>query len=276
MVIGRRTAAASIFDRRFVRLLGALTLGLLAAVASGSPGRAEGDVFVQQDNTPIVSQPGIGGKILIRVDTGFILTVLGRDGEWLQVTSPVLKLPGDSLWVPADRVGSEAPEGTGALGELTASAFVYRLEVTGGDRLRMRARCRIDDEQGEQAGQRRNAFRTIIDNVPAVAEFTGPVDCIVRMFGPPGEMNVALRRVDGSIVASGTTFARGDAVRVRSDGPWGSAGSFVDASGFISFNDAPSGSIVPPLANPVPALASNPVPPPGNPVPALLAVMPAP
>jgi hypothetical protein len=258
-------AAASTSDRRFARLLTALAVSLVATVAWSSPGQAEDEVFVQQDNTPIVSQPGVGGKILIRVDTGFILTVLGRDGEWLEVTSPVLKLPGDSMWVPADRVGSDAPEGAGALGELTASAPLYRLEVTGGQDLRMRARCRI--EEGEQ--ERRDvSFRTIIDDVPAVVEFAGPVDCFVRMFGSPGEMTVALRRVDGEIVASGTVFARGDAVRVRSDGPWGGAGSFVDASAFVSFNDAPTGVIVPPLANPVPPLA--------NPVPPLVAAAPAP
>jgi hypothetical protein len=272
MVIGKRTAAASTSDRRFVRLLGVLTLGLLAAVAWSSPVRAEDDVFVQEDNTPIVSQPGVGGKILIRVDTGFILTVLGRDGDWLEVTSPVLKLPGDSLWVPADRVGSEAPEGVGALGELTAEAPAYRLEVTGGYGLRMRARCRIDEEQ---TNQRRDEFRTIRDNVPAVIEFTGPVDCVVRMFGPPGEMTVALRRIDGAVVASGTTYAGSDAVRVRSDGPWGSAASFVDGSSFLSFNDAPTGVIVPPLGNPVPALG-NPVPAVGNPVPALVNSVPPP
>ena len=262
MVIGRKAAAASTSDRRFARLLAALTASLIATLVSSSSGQAEDEVFVQQDNTPIVSQPGVGGKVLMRVDTGFILTVLGRDGEWLEVTSPVLKLPADSLWVPADRVGSETPEGTGAL---TASAAVYRLEVTGGDRLRMRARCRVD---AGQADRRRDEFRTIRDNVPTLTDFAGPVDCVVRMFGSPGEMTVALRRVDGEIVASGTTFARGDAVRVRSDGPWGSAGSFVDASGFLSFNDAATGGIVPPLANPVPAL--------GNPVPPLVAVAPAP
>jgi hypothetical protein len=264
MVIGRRTAAASISDRRFTRLTAVLTLTLAAALAMSQPGRAADEVFVQQDNTPIVSQPGVGGKILIRVDTGFVLTVLGRDGEWLEVTSPVLKLPGDSLWVPVDRVGSQAPGGVGALGEITASAPLYRLEVTGGQNLRMRARCRIDE--GQQERRRDVAFRTIIDDVPAVVEFTGPVDCFVRMFGPPGEMTVVLRRIDGQVVASGTTFAGSNAVRVRSDGPWGSAGSFVDASGFVSFNDAPTGTIVPPLANPVPA--------PANPVPALVAVVP--
>jgi hypothetical protein len=272
MVIGKKTGAASISDRRFARLAAAMTLALAGILALSPPVQAEDDVFVQQDNTPIVSRPGVGGKVLIRVDTGFILTVLGRDGDWLEVTSPVLKLPGDSLWVPADRVGSEAPGGVGTLtGTVTASAPLYRLEVDGSPDLRMRARCRTDEGQEER--DRAGALRTIIDDVPAVVEFSAPVDCFVRMFGPPGEMTVALRRIDGEVVAAGTTFAGSDAVRVRSDGPWGSAGSFVDTSAFLSFNNEPSGDFVPPLGNLVPPLG-NPVPAPGNPVPPLAAVVP--
>lgn len=259
MVIGRRMAAASTSDRRFVRLAAALTLALTALLAAASAGHAADEVFVQEDNTPIVSRPGVGGKILIRVDAGFALTVLGRDGEWLEVSSPVLKLPGDSLWVPAARVGSKAPGG-GTLEASPAGGPLYRLEVTGSPELRMRARCRIDEDQEG----RRDAFRTIIDNVPAVVELAGPVDCFVRMFGPPGEMNVILRRIDGAIVASGTTYAGSDAVRVRSDGPWGSAGGFIERMGFVALNDRfpgqPSGALVPPLGNPVPPLG-NPVPP---------------
>jgi hypothetical protein len=270
MVIGRKMGAASISDRRFARLAAAMTLTLAGILALSPPVHAEDDVFVQQDNTPIVSRPGVGGKILIRVDTGFILTVLGRDGDWLEVTSPVLKLPGDSLWVPADRVGDEAPGGHGTLGgELTASGPVYRLEVTGGEDLRMRARCRIDE--GREDRLRDEGFRTFIDNVPAVIELTGAVDCFVRMFGPPGEMNVLLRGVDGAVIASATTFAGSDAIRIRSDGPWGSAGSFISSMGFISLND-PSGDLVPPLGNPVPPPA-NAVSAPGNPVPPLMAVV---
>lgn len=261
MVTGRRMAAASTSDRRFVRLAAALTLALTALLALGSSGYAADEVFVQEDNTPIVSRPGVGGKILIRVDAGFALTVLGRDGEWLEVSSPVLKLPGDSLWVPAARVGSKSP-GAGTLEASPAGGPVYRLEVTGNPELRMRARCRID--KGLEDRRRDDGFRTIIDNVPAVIELVGPVDCFVRMFGPPGEMTVILRRIDGAIVASGTTYAGSDAVRVRSDGPWGSAGGFIERLGFIALNDRfpgqPSGALVPPLGNPVPPLG-NPVPP---------------
>jgi hypothetical protein len=228
MVIGKRTAAASISDGRLTRLVAMLTLALAALLVPTLPGHADDEVFVQQDNTPIASRPGVGGKILIRVDTGFVLTVLGRDGDWLEVTSPVLKLPGDSLWVPADRVGTGAPGGGALHGELIASDSDYRLEVTGGQGLRMRARCRIEEENQDRPID--DAFRTIRENVPAVVELRGPVDCFVRMFGPPGEMTVVLRRIDGAVVASATTFAGSDAIRVRSDGSWGSAHGFIESS----------------------------------------------
>jgi hypothetical protein len=130
--------------------------------------------------------------------------------------------------VPADRVGTGAPGGDALDGELIASDSDYRLEVTGGQGLRMRARCRIEEENQDRPLD--DAFRTIRENVPAVIELAGPVDCFVRMFGPPGEMTVMLRRIDGAVVASATTFAGSDAIRIRSDGSWGSAHGVIESS----------------------------------------------
>ena len=76
---------------------------LLAAVTVGGAAALADMVVVQQDNTPIASAPGVGGVIVTRVDAGVALTVLGRDGEWLQVASPQLATAG-MLWVPAARV----------------------------------------------------------------------------------------------------------------------------------------------------------------------------
>lgn len=253
MVIGRKMDAASIFEWRRVCRAVASMLALAGMLAAASPEAAADEVFVREDDTPIVSKPGVGGKILIRVDTGFVLTVVGRDGDWLEVSSPFLKLPGDSLWVPADRVSDPA---SGSAGSPVLT--VYRLEIGGTPNLRVRARCRIDE--GRQDSRRAGQVRTIADNVPAVIELEGPVNCFVRMFGPPGEMIVVLRRSDGAIVASGTSFGRSEGVRVRSEGPWGGAVGVVETTGLraLAFFD-PSlsgqpGVIVPPLANPVPPL----------------------
>jgi hypothetical protein len=89
-----------------VRLVAAAAAVLLMSAADNTPAQADMTV-VQQDKTPIVSWPGVGGRILTHVDAGFPLTVLGRDGEWLKVASPELKLPG-VLWVPVARVGDIA------------------------------------------------------------------------------------------------------------------------------------------------------------------------
>jgi hypothetical protein len=77
---------------------------LLVIGIAGSRPVAADMTIVQQDATPIVSQPGVGGRILTRVDAGFNLIVLGSEGGWLRVASPQLQLTGN-LWVPAGRVG---------------------------------------------------------------------------------------------------------------------------------------------------------------------------
>jgi len=77
---------------------------LLAAATVGGRAALADMAVVQQDNTPVASAPGVGGVIVSRVDAGVALTVLGRDGEWLQVASPQLAIAG-TLWVPAARVG---------------------------------------------------------------------------------------------------------------------------------------------------------------------------
>ena len=84
-------------------LFAAAAILALTAAAGIRPARAD-MAIVKRDATPIVSRPGVGGRILTRVNTGFTLTVLGREGEWLEVASPQLKLTGE-LWVPAARVG---------------------------------------------------------------------------------------------------------------------------------------------------------------------------
>ncbi len=97
---GRHSAGST---KRTTRLVGAATALLLTGIA-GSRMAAADMAVVRQDATPVVSKPGVGGHIHTRVDSGFLLTVLDRDGEWLRVASPELAFPGD-LWVPAGRVG---------------------------------------------------------------------------------------------------------------------------------------------------------------------------
>ena len=260
MATGRRTAAASISERspRPLRTTILLLIFALIAILAVSEARAANDVFVLEDGTPLVSKPGVGGKILLWVDTGFPLTVVGREGEWLKVSGARLKTGSDTLWVPAARVGrhlpgtldiaysevepSMAPEGEGLL-----------LEVLGTQEIRVRARCRI-----VQPGK--DDFIDVVDETPLELDVGGPTaDCTVRKLGDSGTIDVALRTADGRPVATATTYTLHGAVRVRTMGPWGGASGFRLPTRFVFLKEVPD--------NPFPP--GNPVPPPGNATPPL-------
>jgi hypothetical protein len=252
-------------ERRFRRFAAGLALAGLLTI--GIPAHGASDVYVQQDHTPIVTKPGIGGKILVWVDAGFPLTVHGRDGDWLKVSSSLLEVPGHSLWVPAARVDdilpgafdiAYAPDRSPAARDGT----LFRLEVSGSPDLRVRAQCRAD-----KGGD--DAFHRVIDDVPVTLDIdAAAVDCFVRKLESPGRIDAVLRAADGTIIATAGTFARRGAVRVRSNGPWGGAAGFALPTRFVVEEDTatmnpPTGGLVPPLGNPVPA--------PGNPTPPLAA-----
>ena len=259
MVTGRRTAAALISERsrpllRVLLLLAFVLVGTLAM----HPARAASDVFVLQDGTPLVSKPGVGGKILLWVDTGFPLTVVGREGDWFEVSGARLEAGSDTLWVPAARVGRHLP-GTLDIAYSEAEPFaaqegaVLLLEVIGTQEIRVRARCRI-----VQPGD--DDFIDVVDETPLELDIGGPTaDCTVRKLGDSGTIDVALLTADGRPVATATTYALHGAVRVRTMGPWGGASGFRLRTRFVFLKD--------PLDNPFPP--GNPVPPPGNATPAL-------
>jgi hypothetical protein len=278
MVTGRRTAAASISERsrRSLRILFVLALATIG-ILSVEPARASSDVLVLEDGTPLVSKPGVGGKILLWVDTGFPLTVVGREGDWLKVSSSQLKSGSGALWVPAARVGrhlpgtvditysqdepSTAPEGEALF-----------LEVVGSQDIRVRAHCRI-----AQPGK--DDFIDVVDETPMELDVSGPAtDCTVRKLGDSGTIDVALRTADGQLVATANTYTLHGAVRVRTDGPWGGGSGTRLPTRFTFFRQTPnhpfppddsmptSGNPVPPLGNPTPPVG-NPTPALGNPVP---------
>jgi hypothetical protein len=267
MVTGRRTAAASISERsrRPLRFLVALALAMIGLLAMG-PARAAADVFVLQDGTPLVSKPGVGGKILLWVDTGFPLTVVGREGEWLEVSAASLKAGGNTLWVPAARVGRHLP-GTFDIAysqegpSTTPEGGDLLLEVVATQEIRVHARCRI-----VQPGK--DDFIDVIDETPLELDVSGPAtDCTVRKLSDSGgaRIDVALRTAEGRTVASASTYTLRGAVRVRSNGPWGSFAGLELPTRFVVFKDRtrmtfPPGNPVPLLGNPTPSLG-NPVPP---------------
>jgi hypothetical protein len=265
MVTGRRTAAASISERsrRPLRIV-ILSLVAIAGILAMGPARAAADVFVLQDGTPLVSKPGVGGKILLWVDTGFPLTVVGQEGDWLRVSSAGLKAGSDTLWVPAARVGRHLP-GTvdidysqeGPSGASPGEALF--LEVVGTQQIRVHARCRIVQFDKDD-------FIDVINETPLDLDVSGAgADCTVSKLGDSGTIYVALRMGDGQTVATATTYTPHGAVRVRTAGSWGGPSGTRLPTSFAFFKHRrgmpfPPGNPVPPLGNPTPA--------PGNPVPA--------
>ena len=272
MVTGRRTAAASISrrSRRLLRIPFVLAFAMCAILSAGSA-RASSDVFVLEDGTPLVSKPGVGGKILLWVDTGFPLTVIGREGDWLKVSSAQLKSGNDAFWVPAARVGRHLP-GTVDITYSQEEPFAGSgeqglfLEVIGTQEIRVRASCRI-----AQPGK--DDFIDVVDETPMELDVSGPAtDCTVRKLGDSGTIDVALRTADGQLVATATTYTLHGAVRVRTDGPWGGGSGTRLPTRFTFFTQMPnhplppgtpmstSGNPVPPLGNPVPSFQQSPVP----------------
>ncbi|HZF33252.1 MAG TPA: hypothetical protein VE914_05570 [Candidatus Angelobacter sp.] len=245
-------------------------VGLLAM----GPARAATDVFVLQDGTPLVSKPGVGGKILLWVDTGFPLTVVGREGDWLEVSSSHLKAGSDVAWVPAARVGSHLP-GTLDIaysqeGPATApEGEALFLEVVGTQEIRVHAQCRL-----VRVRPGRDNFVEVFHETPLELDVSGPAaDCTVSKLGDSGTIDVALRTATGQPVATASTYTLHGSVRLRTDGPWGGASGFRLPTQFVLLKGMrvhpfPPGNPVPPLGNPTPALG-NPTPALGNPVPAL-------
>jgi len=265
MVTGRRTAAASISERSW-RPLRTVILSLVAIVGilAMSPAHAGADVFVLQDGTPLVSKPGVGGKILLWVDTGFPLTVVGQEGDWLRVSTSGLKAGNGAVWVPAARVGRHLP-GTVDIAYSQGGPFgappeeTLFLEVVGTQQIRVHARCRI-------AQPDKDDFIDVINETPVELDVSGPgADCTVSKLGDSGTIDVALRTGDGRTIATATTYTPHGAVRVRTAGSWGGPSGTRLPTRFAFFRHRPRmpfppGNPVPPLGNPTPAL--------GNPVPA--------
>jgi hypothetical protein len=283
MATGRRTGAASISEGRrnlrigsILRVLGAVLLCLLAI---GARPVAAAEVYVQQDATPLVSKPGIGGRILTWVDTGFPLVVIGIEGEWLKVASPRLKLPGPDLWVPLARVGQSVP-GQIDIAFRTetppARAFGtgFRLRAEGTPDTRFRARCLVVNDGSD-------SFLAFVDHVPADLNLGGDsVDCVISQLSRAGRMHVVLLRGDGATIASTAPIGLHQSARLRSRGRWGQAAGFQGPAGgsfehTVFFRRPLSNGFIPPIENAVPPLGSpvpfigNPVAPLGNPVPAI-------
>jgi hypothetical protein len=248
-----------------VRLVAAAAVVLLMSAADNTPACADMTI-VQQDKTPIVSWPGVGGRILTRVDAGFPLTVLGRDGEWLKVASPELKLSGE-LWVPVARVGDIA----GAPLEFASSPTVSTSAIVP----QFRIMANTADGMGTTMP---GAAATVGSKVS-----TGGATSAITRSGSSNATGGAVQAT-ASTTSSSTdvTPETGDPTPAVSGNPTPAPANPVSPLGnptpafggnptpAVSNNPTPAaGNSVSPVGNPTPAVSNNPTPAiSGNPTPA--------
>jgi hypothetical protein len=225
-VVREPSIAAIGGSTRFIAGLAAL---LAVGIVDSRPAGAD-MAIVQQDATPVASKPGVGGRILTHVDTGFRLIVLGSDGEWLRVASPLLHLSGN-LWVPAGRVGDFVATPADLVLPETAAAEVpqFRMVTT------------TEDLATTSAGTGGAVGASESTNASAAASRS------------TSNANGSTTQATGSSTPSATAAA------TPTDNP-------VPAEG----NPTPAvGNAVQPLGNPTPAVSGNPTGALGNPTPAL-------
>jgi hypothetical protein len=244
-----------------VRPIVCATALLLAASVGGRAALADMAV-VQQDNTPVASAPGVGGRILARVDAGVTLTVLGREGEWLQVTSPQLQDAG-TLWVPAGRVGdiiaAPAEMATAEAAPVAAAVPQFRM-TTGSTGSATTTALGTDAAAGSKSsdGVSTSAARSTQANVSRVG--TAAVQSSGTATPSAGDPTPA--------VTGNPTPAMGNSVTAVSGNPTPAMGNSVTA---VSGNPTPApGNPTPAVnGNPTPAVSGNPTPAIGNATPAM-------
>jgi len=232
------------------------TIRLAAAIAALPLGAAvaHADIaVVQQDRTPIVSAPGVGGRILTRVDSGFTLTVVGRDGDWLRVESPQLNLAG-ALWVPAERVGDIIA----APAEATLAESVSTMAA----KPQFRITSAVTGDATSSAG------------VPVLSRGSTGVSAAASRTASLGTTGTT-RATGGATTAAATTAGVTDegnpTTPVGNSGqPLGNPTTPVGNSGQPLGNPtAPVGNSGQPLGNPTTAVSGNPTTAMDNPTPAL-------
>jgi hypothetical protein len=238
-------------------LLSLILLGLILAAAR--PGQATpGEVLVPRlDHVPLRASDSAAAPRLLFLDRGQRLLEFRRQGEWVEVA--VFGMVAVRGWVRSDSVMVEpalpdppparpaSPESTAA--EAGTRSFV--LDISGTPALAFRAKCRVVDADGtaqtiERAGLSPERF----------AAEAAAISCRVRKADADGRLRVRLHA--GRVpLAEAQTRAAFNWVRVRSDGPWGSAGGLRGSVGLVLREPSES----PQRGKPIPPLSRKPLPP---------------
>lgn len=125
-----------------------------------------------------------------------------------------------------------------------ACAAEFLLEVKGSPALAFTATCDIVRDGGRREQRRLKGLVPKRYQVRAAA-----LDCAVRKEDAGGRLAVRLK-LDGRLLAAAETGAPFNSVRVRSNGPWGSAKGTV-GSVPTPFMAPGAGPLVPPLSGPL-------------------------
>jgi hypothetical protein len=275
---------------------------MLLVTAFGPCTAGAATTIVQQDHTPILSAPGMGGQILTRVDAGFELTVLGRAGDWLEVTSSQFGTAGPQ-WVAARRVGTivTAPGEFAPAPATTTGGPAFRIVgPTAGSTVITTTEAAPAEFRIVQPGARTDRVAaTSVETAPTVLQ-TQVIVPEFRVVQPPG--NVTSDRVDvvvttpaptrsvapqsqGRTISTATPSGRGavvaapaaaePAVSARATAGSTSISISVErTTGTLAGTAAQSGGTsttgtsASALGNPTPAFSGNPTPALGNPTPA--------
>lgn len=100
----------------------------------------------------------------------------------------------------------------------------FRLVISGDTHTRFRAECRA--LKSANAESQHDSQFTFVDQGPSQFNMAGPaVECMVRKLKGAGVVSVALRRGDGSQIATSAIYTRRTRLVLRSSGPWGLAGA---------------------------------------------------
>jgi hypothetical protein len=185
-----------------------------------------------------------------------------RQGAWINVG--IFDTLGLEGWVPEARLAArppgappdEPPEAeatdTDRPEEATASSAEtphILMEVAGTPAMSFIGNCRLSDEAGNIEKIKLEGLVTQSFSFGAVA-----VSCTVQKWESWGRLEVAMWR-GGELIVANETSGPFNFVRVRTDGPWGDAGSSRGSAGIPVIRRDRNPGVVPPLSVPtIPSL----------------------
>ena len=189
-------------------------LGAQSALSSGR------EYLVMQDVVAIRSAPRADASVVAHLRRGDMVVEFARRADWMKIS--VYRTVGKEGWVP--RAAVQAAARTIAAPPASPEAAISEpfvpltLRVFGSPARQFRGVCRLTNAQGEVE---RLEFKGIS---PSTYNFVaGAASCRVQKWDASGRLRVNLGR-GGVLISSAETAAAYNWVRVRSDGPWGTAG----------------------------------------------------